>query len=139
MTRTPATRRPTPAATTGTPSGRRRERCGAVAFAGGPGVAPGYGAIYFLSPERLDGASGVQNEPNLYLSEPGQAPRFVATLEPSNPAIADAVLDSDEGRLRRLPGDAERRLRGLRLGLPADRVPERRHTGDLPLRRPGNS
>src|SRR5262249_6677650 len=41
--------------------------CGAVAFAGGAGVAAGSGAIYFLSPERLDGTSGVQNQPNLYL------------------------------------------------------------------------
>jgi hypothetical protein len=70
-------------------------RCGAVAFAGEAGVARGSGAIYFLSPERLDGASGVQNQPNLYLSEPGDAPRFVATLEPSNPAITNAVLDSE--------------------------------------------
>ena len=69
--------------------------CAAVAFAGQAGVARGSGAIYFLSPERLDGTSGVQNQPNLYLSEPGQAPRFVATLEPSNPAITDAVLDSE--------------------------------------------
>ena len=29
--------------------------------------------------------------------QPGQAPRFVATLEPSNPAITDAVLDSEMG------------------------------------------
>jgi hypothetical protein len=74
-----------------------KDSCAAVAFAGQAGVARGSGAIYFLSPERLDGTSGVQNQPNLYLSEPGQAPRFVATLEPSNPAITDAVLDSEMG------------------------------------------
>ncbi len=69
--------------------------CAAVAFAGGAGVAAGSGAIYFLSPERLDGTSGAQNQPNLYLSAPGEPARFVATLEPSNPAITHAVLDSE--------------------------------------------
>jgi hypothetical protein len=69
--------------------------CAAVAFAGGAGVAAGSGAIYFLSPERLDGTSGVQNQPNLYLSAPGEPARFVATLEPSDPAITHAVLDSE--------------------------------------------
>ncbi len=60
-------------------------------------MARGSGAIYFLSPERLDGGSGVQNQPNLYLSEPGEPVRFIGTLEPSNPAITHAVLDSEMG------------------------------------------
>lgn len=70
-------------------------RCGVLAFAGQAGVARGSGAIYFLSPERLDGSLGAQNEPNLYLSQPGQAPHFVATLEAANPAIADAVAGDE--------------------------------------------
>src|SRR5262249_48991129 len=70
--------------------------CGAVAFSGGSGVARGSGAIYFLSPEQLDGAAGVANEPNLYLSEPGESPRFIAVLDPSNPAITDAVENTEK-------------------------------------------
>jgi hypothetical protein len=77
------------------PGAASENGCGAVAFAGGAGVARGSGAIYFLSPERLDGTSGAQDQPNLYLSMPGEPTRFVATLEPSNPAIDHAVLDSD--------------------------------------------
>jgi hypothetical protein len=69
--------------------------CGAVAFAGGNGVARGSGAIYFLSPEKLDASSGIQNEPNLYVSKKGSAPHYVATLEPSNPSIEQAVNDGD--------------------------------------------
>ena len=58
------------------------ENCGIVAVGGGGGVASGDGTIYFLSPEKLAGASnGVQNAPNLYVSRPGQRPHFVATLE----------------------------------------------------------
>ena len=45
--------------------------CGAVAIGGGGGVASADGTIYFLSPEKLDGASnGVQNAPNLYVARP---------------------------------------------------------------------
>jgi hypothetical protein len=55
--------------------------CGVVAVGGAGGVASGDGTIYFLSPERLDGSSGVDNAPNLYAASPGAAPRFVATLE----------------------------------------------------------
>lgn len=69
--------------------------CGAVAFSGASGVARGSGTIYFLSPEMLDGGSGAQNQPNLYVSTKGGQPHFVATLEPSNPAIGEAVYDSD--------------------------------------------
>jgi hypothetical protein len=64
--------------------------CGAVAFAGGAGFSAGDGTAYFLSPEKLDG-SGTLNEPNLFVARPGQAPQFVATLEPANPAITHAV------------------------------------------------
>src|SRR5262249_44727693 len=67
--------------------------CGAVAFAGGAGVASEDGTIYFLSPEKLDG-NGVANEANLFVASPGSGPRFVATLEPENLAIAHAVTDS---------------------------------------------
>jgi hypothetical protein len=55
--------------------------CSAVAVAGGGGVAREEGSIYFLSPERLDGSSGIQGLPNLYVARPGQNPHFLATLE----------------------------------------------------------
>jgi hypothetical protein len=54
-------------------------------------VAAGTGAIYFLSPEQLDGTNGTLNQPNLYLAESGQAPQFIATLEPNNPLVLDSV------------------------------------------------
>jgi hypothetical protein len=73
------------------PGAASANRCDAVAFAGGSGVARGSGAIYFLSPEQLDGGSGTAGQPNLYLGAPGDAPHFIATLDPSDPAIADAV------------------------------------------------
>jgi DNA-binding beta-propeller fold protein YncE len=57
--------------------------CDAVAVGGGGGVASGDGTIYFLSPERLDGSEGDSGAPNLYVSRPGDAPTFVATLESS--------------------------------------------------------
>lgn len=69
--------------------------CGVVGFAGGAGVARGTGTVYFLSPEVLDDG-GSLNQPNLYVADPDGAPRFVATLEPANDAIADAVLDSEK-------------------------------------------
>jgi hypothetical protein len=55
--------------------------CSVAAVAGGGGVASQDGSIFFLSPEQLDGSRGTQDEPNLYLSEPGGAPHFIATLE----------------------------------------------------------
>ncbi len=59
-------------------------KCNAVAFAGGAGLASGDGTFYFLSPELLDGpTNGVVNQPNLYVSRPGSAPRFVATMDSS--------------------------------------------------------
>lgn len=69
--------------------------CSAVAFAGGAGVAAGDGTIYFLSPEALDG-SGTPNAPNLFVKRPGSPAHLAkATLEPDNPAIRDAVRNSD--------------------------------------------
>jgi hypothetical protein len=69
--------------------------CGVVAFAGGAGVARGSGTVYFLSPESLDG-EGSANQPNLYVATRGGSPHFVATLEPANGAITDAVEDSQK-------------------------------------------
>lgn len=69
--------------------------CGAVALAGGAGLASGSGDLYFLSPEQLAGSgSGVQNQPNLYLAVPGDPVRFVATLEPGSATVIDAVAHS---------------------------------------------
>jgi hypothetical protein len=65
--------------------------CSPVAISGGGGVASDSGAVYFLSPEQLDGSKGTLNQPNLYLSQPGGAPKFVATLEPENPLVLDSV------------------------------------------------
>ncbi|MGA8746018.1 MAG: hypothetical protein WB507_09150 [Solirubrobacterales bacterium] len=59
--------------------------CNAVAIAGGGGVASKSGAIYFLSPEQLAGAShGTQGLPNLYLARPGSPPQFVSTIDSSS-------------------------------------------------------
>jgi hypothetical protein len=61
------------------------DNCGVLPIGGGGGVASGNGTVYFLSPEKLVGpTAGVQNAPNLYVARPGQAPRFVATLESSS-------------------------------------------------------
>ena len=55
-----------------------------LALAGGAGVASQSGTIYFLSPEKLAGASdGIQDQPNLYVVQPGGAPQFVATIDSS--------------------------------------------------------
>ncbi|HEX3242411.1 MAG TPA: hypothetical protein VHQ97_04975 [Solirubrobacterales bacterium] len=70
------------------------DNCDVVAFAGGAGVAAGDGTVFFLSPEELDG-SGTADEPNLFVARPGSAPHFVATLDPGNPAIHDAVYDNE--------------------------------------------
>jgi NHL repeat len=75
--------------------------CGVVAIGGGGGVAAGDGSIYFLSPETLTSCGcaeplldPVQNQPNLYLARPGSPPRFIATLEPNNPLVLDAVKEA---------------------------------------------
>jgi hypothetical protein len=71
-------------------------KCSVVAFAGGSGVAADNGAVYFLSPETLDGASnGTAGEPNLYLAEVGQAPHFVATVDPGNVGIAHGLQQTE--------------------------------------------
>ncbi len=57
--------------------------CSTVAFAGGAGVAAD-GTVYFVSPEKLDGAAnGEADQPNLYVVRPGQAPHFVGTIDSS--------------------------------------------------------
>jgi hypothetical protein len=66
-----------------------------AAFAGGAGVARGSGTVYFLSPESLDG-EGTPNQPNLYVAPRGGSSHFVATLEPGNGAITDAVENSEK-------------------------------------------
>lgn len=59
--------------------------CGALAFAGGAGVASGDGTIYFLSPEQLDGEShGLKDEPNIYVERPGSSPKYVGLLDDSH-------------------------------------------------------
>jgi hypothetical protein len=58
-------------------------KCGALAFAGGAGIAAASGSFYFLSPEQLEGSDGVKNQPNLYLVESGGHPHFVATIDTS--------------------------------------------------------
>ncbi len=57
--------------------------CSAVAFAGGAGVSAANGALYFVSPEQLDGDEGEENQANLYEVEPGSDPRFVAVMDTS--------------------------------------------------------
>jgi hypothetical protein len=61
-------------------------KCNAVAVGGGAGVVPGTGSVYFMSPELLDSgaeADGEEGEPNLYIAESGESPRFVATVDSS--------------------------------------------------------
>jgi hypothetical protein len=85
-------------------------KCGAVAFAGGGGVAADDGTIYFLSPELLDSAAeadGEADQPNLYVARPGEAPSFVATIDssagkpgpqpPSHPRVPGSFVSGLEG------------------------------------------
>jgi len=65
--------------------------CDVVAISGGGGISSASGTAWFLSPEQLDGSAGTLDQPNLYRTDPGQAPTFVATLEPDNPLVLDAV------------------------------------------------
>jgi hypothetical protein len=65
--------------------------CGAVAIAGGGGVASTAGTVYFLSPELLSASGGVAGAPNLYAAAPGSAPAFIATLSTEDPVVKDAV------------------------------------------------
>ena len=82
------------------------ENCNAVAIGGGGGVAAQSGSIYFLSPEKLSepanscgipcsGEEPVKNQPNLYLSVPGSEPRFIATLDPEDPEVLDALSEAE--------------------------------------------
>jgi hypothetical protein len=74
------------------------DNCDVVAFAGGAGVAAGDGTVFFLSPELLDEKAeddGSEDAPNLYVARPGSAPHFVATLDPGNEAIVNAVADNE--------------------------------------------
>jgi hypothetical protein len=64
-----------------TPSGNGK--CGALAFAGGAGVASTSGDLYFASPELLDEGQGTANQPNLYRVAPDSNPSFVATIDTS--------------------------------------------------------
>ncbi|HEV2857838.1 MAG TPA: fibronectin type III domain-containing protein [Solirubrobacterales bacterium] len=65
--------------------------CGVVAISGGGGVSAASGTVWFLSPEQLDGSEGALDQPNLYRADPGEAPVFVATLEPDAPVVLDSV------------------------------------------------
>lgn len=67
--------------------------CSVAAFAGGAGVAANDGTIYFLSPEKLDGA-GAENAPNLFVARPSHAPQFVTTLNGDDSSVAHAVYES---------------------------------------------
>jgi hypothetical protein len=58
-------------------------KCGALALAGGAGLATASGSFFFLSPEQLEGSEGAKNQPNLYVVEPGGHPHFVATIDTS--------------------------------------------------------
>jgi NHL repeat len=77
--------------------GASANTCGAVPIAGGAGVAGGDGTVYFLSPEEI-GGQGTENQPNLFVVKPGDAAALVATLEPNNPAVLDAVADNEVHR-----------------------------------------
>jgi hypothetical protein len=68
--------------------------CGVLAFAGGAGVAAADGAVYFVSPEALDG-HGVKDAPNLFVERPGGTPQLVATIDPDNPALLHAVTENE--------------------------------------------
>ena len=68
--------------------------CGAVAIAGGGGVAVPQRRRLLPQPRELDGTSGSLNQPNLYLAQRDGSPTFVATLEPNNPLVLDSVKAS---------------------------------------------
>jgi DNA-binding beta-propeller fold protein YncE len=79
--------------------------CGAVAIGGGGGVSADGNTIYFLSPELLAGAGeGVADQPNLYVSRNGAAPRFVATVDDNegkpidDPTVTDSVAEPETHR-----------------------------------------
>ena len=55
--------------------------CSVVGLGGGAGIATRGNAVFFLSPEQLDGSHGVAGAPNLYRSGGTSSSEFVATLE----------------------------------------------------------
>ena len=75
-------------------------KCDALAFAGGAGVAPENGALYFVSPEQLDGSEGVKDQANLYFVAPDGDPRFVAVMDSSEgkpgPPPAEHPIEEEE-------------------------------------------
>lgn len=77
-------------------------KCGALAFAGGAGLAAENAGFYFTSPEKLDGSKGAQDQPNLYLARAGANPRFIATIDtsagkPGPQGPVHPLLDSNFG------------------------------------------
>lgn len=85
--------------------------CGVVAIGGGGGVASASGAVYFLSPEQLDaGSAAVADQPNLYLAELGSPPQFVATLDPDNPLVSNAVAAAGQRETADFQTTADGRL-----------------------------
>jgi sugar lactone lactonase YvrE len=94
---------PNEPATWNAPAGNGK--CGALAFAGGAGVASSSGDLYFLSPERLEGTKGTLHQPNLYRVEPDGYPHFVATIDtsvgkpgpkpPEHPLVDSSFGDGD--------------------------------------------
>jgi hypothetical protein len=58
--------------------------CGVVVPAGGAGIARDDGTAYFISPELLDGAgNGTEDQANLYVVKPGEAPHYVGEIDSS--------------------------------------------------------
>jgi hypothetical protein len=88
-------------------------KCNAVALAGGAGVAAGDGSFFFISPEQLEPGKGIENQPNLYVVEPGgsPAPRFVALMDnslekPGQPPAQHPLLKQKFGEAQFLfPGE----------------------------------
>jgi hypothetical protein len=74
-------------------SGWNGSKCDVVAISGGGGVALGGGAVYFFSPEQLDGG-GTAGEPNLYAAKAGAAPQYVSTLDTADGAVAHGLDDA---------------------------------------------
>jgi hypothetical protein len=80
--------------------------CGALPVVGAlqsdNAIAARSGAIYFYSPEQLDGTKGAPNQENLYLYT-GAAVRYVATLAPGSSCIqVNGGNDCSNGPLLRI-------------------------------------
>ena len=79
------------------------------------------GAVYFLSPEQLDGGKGTLNQPNLYLAQRGGSTclrRHAGAQQPGGARLGQSQRDPQD---RGLPDDAERWLRRLHQQPGADR------------------